>query len=74
MKYQVNKVSKDKCKITLLPETSAEVNLLANGDELIIEQHYQRAIKSRFGFKAHFLCVTNMESLATVTAMFVTEN
>jgi len=73
MRYQVNKLSRDKCKIILFAENSIDNELIASSNEALLEQHYQKAIKIKFGARAHFICVVETESPDKLTAMFVIE-
>jgi hypothetical protein len=80
MKFNVRKISKEKCLITLIPETDQEKKLLLITNEAdkvakadTFEYHYQRAINFKFGPKAHLISFTAAYNPVEVIAGYVIE-
>jgi len=80
MKYDVRKITKDKCEIRLMPDSNTDKLLLLIKDENdkavkadTFEYHYQRAVTFKFGPKAHLLGITEINYPSEVIADYVLE-
>lgn len=80
MKYNVRKITNDKCEIKLVPDGNIDKLLLSIKDENekalkadTFEYHYQRAVTFKFGPKAHLLGITEINYPSEVIADYVLE-
>ncbi len=80
MKYNVKETEPLQCHITLMPEDEIERKLLKILDqkdreakEYTFEVHYQQAIRSKFGPKAHLDSIVEHNYPTTVYARYIRE-
>ncbi|MES2872676.1 MAG: hypothetical protein V4708_03070 [Bacteroidota bacterium] len=81
MKYNVKKLSVGHCHITLVPENDIEKKLVIIKDDKDKEDkaytfrvHYQNAITSKIGLKAHLNSIDGDSYPTTVFAEYILED